>query len=140
MSGEGERPRRVLFACTLNRTRSPMAEALARLDLGDRMTFESCGAEPEDEFDPFMLAVLEEAGAPIPDDPGRGFDGLDGHGYDLVVALTAEARDRGRAEGYPVEFWPTPDPTPTEGSREQVLQTYRDLRDGLRARIRARFS
>jgi protein-tyrosine-phosphatase len=139
LSAEGERPRRVLFACTLNRTRSPLAEALARLDLGARMEFESCGAAPEDEFDPFMLAVLAEAGAPLPDDPGRGFDGVHG-GYDLVVALTAEARDRAAAEGYRVEYWPTPDPTGAEGSREQVLQTYRDLRDGLRARIRARFS
>ena len=139
MSGEGEGPRRVLFACTLNRTRSPLAEALARLDLGDRMAFESCGAEPEEEFDPFMLGALSEIGAPLPDDPGRGFDRVDGK-YDLVVALTPEARARAEAEGYPVEYWPTPDPTGAEGSREQVLETYRDLRDGLRARIRARFA
>ena len=39
-----------------------------------------------------------------------------------------------------VEYWPTPDPTTTEGSREQKLQAYRDVCDGLMMRIRKRFA
>jgi hypothetical protein len=37
-----------------------------------------------------------------------------------------------------VEYWPTPDPTITQGSRDQMLDAYRDVRDGLAKRIRAR--
>ena len=39
-----------------------------------------------------------------------------------------------------VEYWPTPDPTGTEGSREQKLAAYREVMDGLLMRIRRRFS
>jgi protein-tyrosine-phosphatase len=38
-----------------------------------------------------------------------------------------------------VEYWPTVDPTGTEGSREQRLNAYREVRDQLTARIRERF-
>ena len=39
-----------------------------------------------------------------------------------------------------VEYWPTPDPTGMEGNREQKLQAYREVCDGLLMRIRRRFS
>ena len=38
-----------------------------------------------------------------------------------------------------VEYWPTPDPTAIEGSREQKLDAYRAVRDELMAHIRERF-
>jgi hypothetical protein len=38
-----------------------------------------------------------------------------------------------------VEYWPIADPTAVEGSREQRLEAYREVRDQLLARIRARF-
>jgi hypothetical protein len=38
-----------------------------------------------------------------------------------------------------VEYWPTADPTDTEGSREQRLEAYRTVRDQLLNRIRERF-
>ncbi len=38
-----------------------------------------------------------------------------------------------------VEYWPTVDPTASEGSREQRLNAYREVRDQLMARIRERF-
>lgn len=38
-----------------------------------------------------------------------------------------------------VEYWPTHDPTNTEGSREQRLDAYREVRDQLMQRIKQRF-
>jgi hypothetical protein len=38
-----------------------------------------------------------------------------------------------------VEYWPTPDPTLVASNREQMLDAYRDVRDGLMRRIRERF-
>jgi protein-tyrosine-phosphatase len=133
----------VLFACTLNRTRSPMAEGLARAHCGPQVVIDSCGVEPAEEFDPFMLAVLEEVGAGLHDRPGKGFEALERGGYDLVVALTPEAHEAARAlagpGGVAVRYWPTPDPTMVEGSREMVLDAYREVREGLSRRIRELF-
>ncbi len=39
-----------------------------------------------------------------------------------------------------VEYWPTHDPTGTEGNREQKLTAYREVCDALLARIRRRFA
>jgi hypothetical protein len=39
-----------------------------------------------------------------------------------------------------VEYWPTPDPSVAEGSREQRLEAYRAVRDQLLAHIRERFA
>jgi hypothetical protein len=38
-----------------------------------------------------------------------------------------------------MEYWPTPDPTATEGNREQRLDAYRAVRDQLTRQIRERF-
>jgi hypothetical protein len=37
------------------------------------------------------------------------------------------------------EYWPTQDPSVVSGSREQVLDAYRAVRDGLSSKIRGRF-
>jgi len=38
------------------------------------------------------------------------------------------------------EYWPTIDPTATAGSREQILNAYRAVRDALFERIKRRFA
>jgi protein-tyrosine-phosphatase len=63
--------------------------------------------------------------------------------FDLIVTLAPEAQHKALelAHGYAidVEYWPTPDPTLASGSREQILDAYRDVRDRLFARIKQRF-
>jgi protein-tyrosine-phosphatase len=44
-----------------------------------------------------------------------------------------------RGRSAEIEYWPTPDPTLVEGSREHRIESYRQVRDGLADRIRARF-
>lgn len=133
----------ILFACTLNRTRSPMAEGLARRTCGEAVTVDSCGVSPAEDFDPFMLAVLAEVGASLPDRPGKGFEALDDQDFDLIVSLSpdadATAQRLGAARGIAVKSWPTPDPTVAEGSRESILAAYREVRDALDRRIRGLF-
>ena len=46
----------------------------------------------------------------------------------------------GAAMAVDVEYWPTPDPTVAEGSREQRLDAYREVREMLTRRIRERFA
>jgi protein-tyrosine-phosphatase len=70
-------------------------------------------------------------------------DDLEGLNFDLIVTLSPEAHHKAleltRTLAADVEYWPTADPTAVEGSREQRMSAYREVRDQLLARIRARF-
>ena len=74
----------------------------------------------------------------------RALEELEDDFFDLVITLSPEAHHRAleltRAHKVKVEYWPTPDPSVTMGSREQVLNAYRDVFYRLRHRIEARFS
>src|ERR671929_121785 len=62
--------------------------------------------------------------------------------FDLIVSLAPEAHHAAleltRTLAADVEYWPTADPSIVQGSREQKLDAYRDVRDGLSHRIRTR--
>lgn len=139
-------PRAVLFMCGLNSVRSPMAAALLRQLAGDRITVASAGVR-KDMLDPFAAAAMAEVGAdisghePMTIDELEDLEGLD---FDVIVTLSPEAHHTALALTHriaaAIEYWPTADPTPTEGNREQRLDAYRAVRDGLAARIKARFA
>jgi protein-tyrosine-phosphatase len=140
-----KRPQAVLFACGLNSVRSPMAAGLFRQLIGPRTYVGSAGVR-KDELDPFAVAVLDEIGIDIAKHKPMTFEELEdweGLNFDLIVTLAPEAHHRAleatRTLAADVEYWPTPDPTVAEGSREQRLDAYRDVRDQLLRRIRARF-
>jgi protein-tyrosine-phosphatase len=138
-----ERPSSVLFACNFNRVRSPMAEALAKLIYGGRIRVDSCGLRAGGDMDGFMVAAVDEIGVDLSGHQGKSFDDLGDAAFDLVISLTPEAQHRAvemsRGRTTEIEYWPTPDPTLATGSREQLLDAYRDVREMLRARILARF-
>lgn len=143
-------PAAVLFACNLNRVRSPMAEALLKRLVGDRVFVDSCGLKPwRDETaegegaDPFAMAVMAEIGCDLSGHEAKTFDELEDDSFDLVISLTPEAQHRAvemtRGRAAEIEYWPTFDPTLAEGSREARLAAYREVRDTLAARIAERF-
>lgn len=139
-------PGAVLFACTHNRVRSPMAEALMKLHFGNRVYVDSCGLRPqagEAGIDPFAWAVMDEIGVDLTGFKPKTFADLEDDSFDLVVSLSPEAQHRAvelsRGRAVEIEYWPTLDPSLITGSREQVLEAYRGVRDGLEARIRERF-
>lgn len=138
-------PHAVLFACAQNSVRSPMAAAMFRRLFGQMIYARSAGAR-KGEADPFAVAVMDEIGIDLTKHRPRTFEeleDLDGLNFDLIVTLSPEAHHRAleltRALAVDVEYWPTNDPTITEGSREQRLDGYRALRDQLMARIKKRF-
>jgi protein-tyrosine-phosphatase len=136
-------PGAVLFACNLNRVRSPMAEGLMKLIYGRQAYVDSCGLAPAGELDPFAVAVMEEIGADLSRHHAKSFDDLAASAFDLVISLTPEAQHRAvemtRGAAVEIDFWPTFDPTLATGSREAVLDAYRGVRDDLKARILERF-
>jgi protein-tyrosine-phosphatase len=141
MSGE-KRPalQAVLFVCSLNAVRSPMAEALARHRYGRQIYVDSAGLQ-KGERDPFMLSVLREIGIEFESDVPHVLEEVDYEGFDLVIALSTEARMRAetmlRATAVELIHWPIPDATQAGGTREQRLLAYREVRDQLDRLIRA---
>jgi protein-tyrosine-phosphatase len=139
------RPQAVLFACGLNAVRSPMAAALFRHMFGRNAYVASAGVR-RGELDAFAVAVMEEIGLDIAKHRPMTFEELEdweGLNFDLIVTLAPEAHhkalDLTRTIAAEVEYWPTPDPTVREGTREQRLDAYRAIRDQLMHRIKERF-
>ncbi|HEX7969871.1 MAG TPA: arsenate reductase ArsC, partial [Stellaceae bacterium] len=125
-------PSSVLFACTLNSIRSPMAEALMKHLRGRQIYVDSVGVRAV-EIDPFAVAVMDEIGIDLSKHRSKTFDDLEDTSFDLVVSLSPEAQHSAveltRTMACDVEFWPMFDPTAVEGSREEMLGAYRMVRD-----------
>jgi len=138
-----ELPGAVLFACTLNAVRSPMAAAIMRHLYGKFVHIDSAGARAG-ELDPMAAEVMEEIGIEIGKHKPKQFEDLEDSSFDLVITLSPEAQHKAveltRTSAVEIEYWPTVDPTAVEGLRNQQLDAYRAVRDQLMARIRQRFS
>jgi protein-tyrosine-phosphatase len=137
-----ELPGAVLFACTLNSVRSPMAAAIMRHLFGRMVYIDSVGARAG-VLDPLAVEVMDEIGIEIGKHKPKSFDEFEDTSFDLVITLSPEAHHRAmeltRTSAAAVEYWPTFDPTAVEGSRDQLLSAYRAVRDTLMERIERRF-
>ncbi|WP_029007035.1 low molecular weight phosphatase family protein [Azospirillum halopraeferens] len=133
----------VLFACTYNMIRSPMAAGILRHYHGHRIFVDSVGVRESDAVDPFAVAVMEELGIDISRHVCKTFEELEDTSFDLIISLSPEAHHRAiemtRTMACDVEFWNTFDPTLVDGSRDAMLAAYRQVRDGLSTRVLARF-
>jgi protein-tyrosine-phosphatase len=138
----GDLPGAVLFACSRNAVRSPMAAAILKHLAGRRIYVDSAGVRAG-EPDPFATAAMEELGIDLTRHRPQALEALADTSFDLIVSLSPEAHHKALqlSQGYALEaeYWPTPDPTLTDGSREQIMDAYRAVRDGLFRRIKQRF-
>jgi len=136
-------PGAVLFCCSENSVRSPMAEGMMKQLFGHRVYVDSVGVRAR-EVNAFSVAVLDEIGIDISRHPSKSFDDLADTSYDLIISLSPEAQHKAveltRTMACEVEYWPTLDPTAVEGNRETVLAAFRDVRDRLRQHLIDRFS
>ena len=140
----GELPAAVLFACTMNAVRSPMAAAILRHLAGQRCYAASAGVR-RGAPDPFVAEVMGEIGIDVSQHTPKTISELDDTSFDLIVSLSPEAHHQAleltRTFAVEVEYWPTFDASMMvgQGSREQVLDAYRAVRDALFRRIKQRF-
>jgi protein-tyrosine-phosphatase len=119
-----------------------MAEALAKRLYGNTAFLDSVGVHAG-ELDNFAVAVLDEIGVDLHKHHGKSFDDVDPSEFDLIVTLSPEAHHRAleftRSASTDVEYWPIPDPSAVEGSRDSRLEAYRRTRDMILARLKVRF-
>lgn len=136
-------PSAVLFTCTMNSIRSPMAEGILKFLHGHRIYVDSAGAR-EGEIDGYAIAVMDEIGIDLTKHKSKTIDQLEDSFFDLVITLSPEAQHKAmeltRTMACDVEFWNTLDPSIIETeNREEKLNAYRMVRDQLMDRIKARF-
>ena len=131
-------PSSVLFACSYNTVRSVMAAALMRHFHGRRVFVEDCGLRAGNP-DGFAIAAMEEFGLDISAHDSKTFEDLTDDSFDLIITLSPDAQHRAvemtRTMHCDVMFWNTFDASIIEGSREQRLDAYRQVREQLKHRI-----
>ncbi len=130
---------KVLFLCTHNSARSQMAEAFLRRHAGDRFEAYSAGLEPT-EIHPYTRKVMEEVGYDLSGQYSKGLKQWLGQvhfGYLITVCAKAEAECPIFPGMGKRLHWPFDDPASFEGTEEQRLQRFREVRDAIEARVLA---
>lgn len=121
-----------------------MAEALLHRALGPEVHITSAGIDPVD-IDPFVVSVMAEEGIDLSGHEARVFDAAEDPDFDLLIALSKTAwiaaRTLSARTGVAAEYWQVSDPPSllSGGSRNQILEGYRIIRNELAQHIRNRF-
>ena len=136
-------PSAVLFSCTMNSIRSPMAESIMKFLHGQNIFVDSVGIYKR-EIDSFSISVMDEIGLDLTPHKAKTFSDLEDSFFDVVITLSPEAHHRAleltRTMSCEVEFWNTFDPSLIDSElRDERLQAYRVVRDQLMQRIKTRF-
>jgi protein-tyrosine-phosphatase len=135
-------PSAVLFACTLNAIRSPMAAAIMHHHFGHKVYVASAGIAAGDP-DPFVGMIMDEIGIDLKKHRPHSFEDLEDSAFDLLITLSPEAKakadDMSRTMAIEIENWAIVDPSQTQGSREQILDSYREVRDDIVKKVMQRF-
>ena len=129
--------RRVLILCTGNSCRSQMAEGWINHLLGHRWEAHSAGTHPASRVNPNAVKVMAEVGVDISGHRPRQAADLAGQPWDLVVTVCDHAREvcpffLHPGEQIHVGF---SDPVEAQGTEEEILAVYREVRDAIRARL-----
>jgi uncharacterized protein (UPF0262 family)/protein-tyrosine-phosphatase len=132
---------RVLFVCTRNAVRSPMAEGLLALHRGDNGRVDSAGLAAAN-VDPLATSVMAEVGVDLSMHNTQSLSDISLTDVDIVISLSSEAAAAfdPPPTGLIVEHWNIDDPTEAEGNRDAKLEAYRQVRVALEKQITARFS
>lgn len=136
-------PSSVLFACDQNTVRSPIAEAICKVRFGTRIYVDSVGVRAGEGPDPFAIAVMDEVGIDLSRHAPKTFEDLHDTSFDWIVSLSPAAQHAAveltRTMACELVFWHTLEATSVRGSRETILEAYREVRDSLTRRIEAAF-
>ena len=132
----------VLFVCNLNSVRSVMAEYLLRSYLDVLIRVDSAGVR-KGNIDNFAVEVMSEVNINISGHQPKLLESLRNDDYDTVITLSPEAqhlsKELTRYNSWEIEYWPCYDVSNVHGSREQILSSYREVRDQISKLLIKRF-
>ena len=109
--------RRVLFVCTGNSVRSPMAEALLRHRAGARVQAASAGIRPKPVHPAAVAVMRDRFGIDISGHQPAHVEAVAGRRFDYVISLCDKAREAlPDFSGHPARVhWSLPDPAAGDG-------------------------
>ncbi|MGO9021611.1 MAG: arsenate reductase ArsC [Syntrophobacteraceae bacterium] len=130
---------RVLFLCTGNTARSQMAEAFLRKYAGRHFGAYSAGLQPS-AVNPYTERVMREIGIDLSGQRSKSvkeYLGKMSFTYLITVCAEAEANCPTTFPGIGQRLsWAFDDPAAVEGSEEEKLRKFREVRDQVDKRIR----
>ena len=142
MTKPKDMPASVLFVCTLNSIRSPMAEGLMKHRYGSDIYIQSCGLEAG-ELNDLMVAVMSEKGIDMSAHKSRTLEELSDTSYDIAIAFTDDVANALSAvfddSDTDIELWPTPDPTSGAMDVRAMMNNFRSVRDMIENKIVRKF-
>lgn len=131
---------RVLFLCTGNSARSQMAEAFLRHYASDQFEAYSAGLEPKG-MNPMTVQVMAEIGMDISAQKSKSVTEYLGKQLIQVLVTVCDHAEKNCPTTWPginqKLHWSFEDPAAAEGSEEEKLQKFREVRDLLDQKIQS---
>ena len=128
---------RVLFICTGNSCRSQMAEAFLKKYAGDKYEVYSAGLEAQG-IHPNTIKVMKEIGIDISKQKSKDLKKYLGKKH-FGILITVCARAEEECPIFPDVstrlYWPFDDPRAAEGSEDEILNKFREVRDQIEAKV-----
>jgi len=128
--------KKILVLCTGNSCRSQIAEGFVRHLAGDRFHVTSAGLEPS-AVNPRAIQVMHEDGVDISRHTSKNAEQFVGQQFDYIITVCDNAKERcpffpGQAERI---HWSFEDPAAAQGTEDDVLAVFREVRDQIKNRI-----
>ena len=141
-------PTTVLFACTHNMIRSPMAEGLMKSLFPNKVFADSCGIDagiPDTGIlDGFMINVMDEINIDMSQHKPKSFLDLNDDYFDLIVCFSdisyGQAVQFAKGKSIEVEYWPVFDSGLVSDNRGERIKAYRLVRGIITEKLKARFA
>jgi arsenate reductase len=131
---------RILFLCTGNSARSQMAEAFLRKYADDRFEAHSAGLEPKG-LNPLTVKVMDEVGIDVSEQRSKGVDTYLGKTLFQYLVTVCDDADKNCPTVWPGVnkrmHWSFQDPAAVEGTEEEKLAKFREVRDLIEAKVKA---
>jgi len=130
---------RILFLCTGNSARSQMAEAFLRKHAGYTFEVYSAGLEPKG-IHPLTIKVMKEVGIDLSDHTSKHVNTYLGKVLFQTVITVCDDADKNCPAVWPGVsqrlHWSFQDPAAVQGTDEEKLAKFREIRDQIDRKIR----
>ena len=131
---------RVLFLCTGNSARSQMAEAFLRKYGNNRFEAHSAGLEPKD-LNPHIVEVMKEVGIDVSGQKSKGVNVYLGKVLFQYLITVCDDAEKNCPTVWPGVnkrmHWSFEDPAKFQGTEEQKLAKFREVRDLIENKIKS---
>ena len=121
----------ILILCTGNSCRSHLAEGILRAAAGDVLDVQSAGSKPAGYVHPLAIRVMSEIGIDISAHRSKHLNEFLDRPVETVITVCGNADQvcptfPGQANRH---HWGFVDPAKAEGSEEEILAVFRQVRD-----------